>query len=214
MAKIPAIFRETELTFAAHISPRVRSRKLAAFALEKITEAKRINAGPDGQPAPHRQIVDGREGASLASVKPDGIIVAKFSLVAEVLRWIDAELVKVSPVRSGRYRKSHVLFADGNEVDLLGAGVPKAREFVFLNTQPYARKIERGLSRQAPQGVYEAVSVVADKRFGNIVDVYFGFRTPLAAVMENRAARKRGSRKTASQAARDNRRPAIIVVPR
>ncbi|WAJ29325.1 hypothetical protein [Antarcticirhabdus aurantiaca] len=213
MAKIPAIFRDTELTFAAHVSPRVRSRKLAAFALEKISEAKQINAGPGGQPAPHLQIVDGREGAPLASVKPDGIIVAKFSLVAEILRWIDAELVKVSPVREGDYRKSHVLFADGNELNL-GTGVPRAREFVFLNTQPYARKIERGSSKQAPQGVYEAVAVVADKRFGNIAGVYYGFREPLSSVMENRAARKRGSRKTASQAARDKRQPAIIVVPR
>ena len=37
---------------------------------------------------PYKTYVDGREGAPLASVKPDGIIRVEFQLVNEALAWI------------------------------------------------------------------------------------------------------------------------------
>ena len=47
----------------------------------------------------------------------------------------------------------------------------------MLNAQPYARKIERGQSDQAPDGVYEGVATLAKRRFGNVAFVGFGYRS-------------------------------------
>jgi hypothetical protein len=54
-----------------------------------------------------------------------------------------------SPVLTGRYRASHVLFADGVAVDPEKATDTAANEWVFISTVPYARKIERGQSSKA-----------------------------------------------------------------
>ena len=52
-----------------------------------------------------------------------------------------------------------------------------AEEYVFINTQPYARKIEgtggRRMAPQAPDGVYQAVATLAQRRFGNIARITF-----------------------------------------
>jgi hypothetical protein len=69
------------------------------------------------------------------------------------------------------------LLADGAEVDPSGANVPPADEYVFINTVPYARRIERGSSSQAPDGVYQAVAMLARGRFGNIARITYSFRT-------------------------------------
>lgn len=216
--KVSALFREVELTFEAHLSPRVRSRRLAAYALEKITEAKRTNAGPGGEPAPHRQIVDGREGAPLASVKADGVIVARFNLVAEVLLWIGDELVKNLPVLSGRFAQSHVLYADG-EPHKPGTPFPDAAEYAFVNVQPYGRKIEKGHSKKVPDGLYEGVSVGAGQRFGNVARITFGWRALSGAVALETWAGKTGmnrrDRDLKGEALQEwlRRQPTIFVRP-
>ena len=48
-----------------------------------------------------------------------------------------------------------------------------ADEYVFINTVPYARKIERGSSSQAPDGVYQAVAMLARDRFGNVARITY-----------------------------------------
>lgn len=199
MAKVSTLSRHIELSLERHLSPRQRSQKLASYALDKITEAKAIN-GRNGQPASHRQIVDGREGAPLASVKPDGVIIARFDLVTEVLEWIGRALVEASPVLTGLYQRSHVLFVDDVERDPSAEPIADFREAVFLNTQPYARKIEGAfgpeLSPQAPDGVYHVVAGIASKRFGNVARVLYGYRSFSGA--KNSGA---------------DRQPAIIVRP-
>ena len=151
--------------------------------------------------------VDGRIGAPLESVKPNGEIVVEFELVNDVLAWIADQLVTHSPVGSGKdrhpglYQKSHTLFADGQETDV-GAVIPPADEYVFINTLPYARKIEHGLSRQAPDGVYQAVAILAQRRFGNIAQISFSYRAPFQGSF---LSARSGGNKT------ENRQPAIIV---
>jgi hypothetical protein len=149
---------------------------LAAFAAETIEEAKTQNKQVLGVVPPYDVFVDGREGAPLASVKPDGVIRAEFQLVNEALAWISTQLQLHSPVLTGRYAKSHELFADG--VDTENPNIaPPAEEYVFMNIQPYARKIERGMSPQAPDGVYQAVATLAQRRFGNVARITFSYRT-------------------------------------
>jgi len=58
---------------------------------------------------------------------------------------------------------------------------PPAQEYVFVNTTPYARKIEGNKGRppsspQAPDGVYQAVATLA-RKFSNVAKVTFSYRT-------------------------------------
>lgn len=198
--KVDPIDRDLQLLFAQDLSPQARSKQLAEFAAESIEDAKETNRRVLGVVPPHTITVDGKEGAPLASVRPDGIIRAEFELVNEALAWINTQLQMHSPVLSGRYAKSHELFADGVDTENPNAA-PPAQEYVFLNIQPYARKIERGQSSQAPDGVYQAVATLARRRFGNVARIDFSYRTAIGgAVVGGRA----GDRS-------DMRNPAIIV---
>ena len=192
--RVEPIARDIALLLAEDFSPEAQSRMLAEFAEEQIAEAERTNRLALGGQVDKEVFVDGRLGAALESVRPDGVIVAEFDLVNDVVEWIGQQLVLTSPRLSGDYAKSHVLFADGVEIKV-GGSVPAASEYIFVNTQPYARKIEAGLSSQAPDGVYQSVAVVAARRFGNVGGVLFGYRC-IAAGRTNASA---------------ERQPAIIV---
>lgn len=153
------------------------SEVFAEFAEGEIDDAKEINASVLGRVPPYKVFVDGKEGAPLESVRPDGVIVAEFELVSDVLIWISEQLTKFSPVLSGRYQRSHELFADGKLVSAIDQLIPLADQYVFVNTVPYARKIERGSSSQAPDGVYQGVASLAQRRFGNIARSSYTFAT-------------------------------------
>ena len=153
------------------------SELLAAFAEAEIEEAKASNAAALGRVPPYKIFVDGAQGKPLEDVRPNGVIVAEFELVQDVLIWIAEQLFKFSPVKSGLYQRSHELFADGKHVEALGQLIPFADEYIFVNTVPYARKIERGLSSQAPEGVYQAIAALARMRFGNIARTSYTFAT-------------------------------------
>jgi len=173
---------------------------LAAFAAEGIEDAKQINKRALGRVPPYDVYVDNREGAPLTSVKPDGVIRAEFHLVNEALAWIMTQLQMHSPVLTGRYASSHELFADGVDTENPN-NAPPAEEYVFLNIQPYSRKIERGLSPQAPDGVYQAVATLAQRRFGNVAKITFSYRTAISGEI---IGGKAGDRS-------ELRNPAIIV---
>lgn len=151
--------------------------QFADYASLEIDNAKEINRAILGKVPPFKIFVDGQEGATLSSVKADGVIVVEFELVTDALKVISDMLHQHSPTKTGTYKRSHVLLADGAEVDPSGANVPPADEYVFINTVPYARRIERGSSSQAPDGVYQAVAMLARGRFGNIARITYSFRT-------------------------------------
>lgn len=154
--------------------PAQKSKDLAEFSDDQIKEIKEENKRALGTEPRYTTTVDGHEGAPLSSVQPDGVVVTEFHLVtADVLPWIADQLEKHSPVgKTHRYIKSHRLMADGQQVDDIRKA-PQAARYVFVNVAPYARKIERGSSSQAPDGVYQAVAALARLRFGNIADIEF-----------------------------------------
>lgn len=209
------IDRDVELFLTQDMDPRAASKALAAFAREQFTLADQQNTRALGRKAPHDTFVDGRASENLEAVKPDGTIVFEWQLVNDALAWIHQQLVQHSPVKTGRYSRSHVLLADGDEVDPTAPPL-NAREFVYINDQPYSRKIERGLSNQAPDGVYQVVATLASRRFGNVARVRFGYRSILGGSIGQWAGstsmQRRGRRMNASQR-RDwlTRQPAIIV---
>jgi hypothetical protein len=56
-----------------------------------------------------------------------------------------------------------------------------AQQYVFVNTDPYARKIEGTKQKppsspQAPDGVYQAVATLA-RKFSNLAKITFSYQT-------------------------------------
>lgn len=175
-ARVPAISRDIELMIADTLSPGAQSKFLADFAREKLEEAQSENRAALGRVPDHQTFVDGQRRDDLESVRPNGVIAFEFELLEQLLAWIGEQLVLHSPVLTGKYANSHVVFVDGVEA-APGAVPVDGEEWAFINTVPYARKIERGLSPQAPDGVYEAVAAIASRRFGNLARIRYTFRS-------------------------------------
>jgi hypothetical protein len=205
------------------LSPQAQSQAIADVAQQTLREAETQNAQALGHRTEHKTFVDGRPNAPLESVRPDGgVIVFEFQLVDDTLAWIADQLVTHSPRRSGAFAASHILLADGKEAD--PKNPPPAAEYVFLSPLPYARPLERGHSRQAPNGVYEVVAAMARRRFGNQASVEFTYRPApggsaarVAAFGKRTAYLRPGLRRRRNanrQFEKDIRQPAIVVVPR
>jgi hypothetical protein len=172
--RMATMHRDVEVLLDDILSPQARSRHIADFARDQFRDAQATNRQALGRVPPHESFVDGRQTDDFDSVRPDGQITITFQLIGEVLEWIGEQLVLASPVLTGAYSRTHAIFADG--IETTGKGISEGSSFVFLNTRPYARKIELGQSDQAPEGVYEAVAAVAANRFGNIAKIAFTYR--------------------------------------
>lgn len=172
------------------------SAAIASAARDALDEALDINTRAMGYAPHYDTFVDGVMGAPIDNVRR--VIVFDFDLINESIGWIHDRLRAISPVLTGEYRSKHLLYADGREVppDTLP---PPALEYVFLNEVPYARKIERGLSKQAPEGVYQVVAAEASTRFKKLARIRFSYREFALAQGAN------------SRARRDARQPAIII---
>ncbi len=186
MARLTGFSRELSVAVDRLLSPAARSRQIADVARRALAEAQAVNRTVLGYEPEHDSFVDGRRSEALDSVDPDhGVIVFAFELQLEMFAEIGRLLVLHSPVLTGEYQDSHRLYADGVEVSGFD---PKsgADEWVFASTVPYARKIERGQSDQAPDGVYEAVAALASKRYGNLATIRFSYRNVIGAAREDR----------------------------
>lgn len=212
--KIEPIERDVELIIAADLSPEAQSRALAEFSRAELRSAQDTNRSVLGRVPTHETFVDGRRAVALETVKPTGSIVFEFNLLEDLFEWIAEQLVLHSPRLTGEFGKSFVFLADGVEVPT-GVPAPDASEYIFVNTQPYARKIERGLSDQAPEGVMEAVAALATRRFGNVARIRFTFRS-LAGAYVGLGGRKGAKAASAAQraantASKESRQPAIAI---
>lgn len=206
-----------ELTLNEYLSGPARSAVFAQFAAETINAARQANRQVMGRDPAYTVTVDGALGAPLTSVKPDGgVIIAEFEIVHDSLLWIMQQLQRHSPILYGVYVNSHELFADGNHVPN-PATAPPAKEYVFLNVRPYARKIERGLSPKAPNGVYRGVAALASGKYGNSARISFSYRSAVGfASLSGWANRTKLGGRIRNQARRADwltRQPAIIVRP-
>jgi hypothetical protein len=183
--KVDPIDRDVGLIIDELLTPEARRKQLADMARQYLDEADEANRRALGKTPMSKTFVDGREGAPLESVRADGVIVREYDLVLGVLAFIMAELRAISPVRSGRYQKSHTLFADGVEVPP-NAPIPEAKDYVFLSDVEYARKIEGQAGRKpqspmAPKGVYEITAAKADRQYSNVAKIWFVWRSPILA---------------------------------
>lgn len=190
------------------LSPKMQSKAFANFARQELRKGEEQNKRVLGVIPSHKTFVDGKREAPLESVRPNGTIVFEFELVLDVLGWIAGQLAIHSPILTGQFLKSHVLFADGVEVDN-PAKPPPAREYVFLSIDKpgKVRSLESGHSKQAPAGVYEVVADLAQRRFSNHAKVRFSYHAPYKSDLRGLTGAAR------RQAEKDERVPAIIVVP-
>lgn len=225
--RIEPISRDIEIIIADDLSPAARSAALARFARETIDEAAETNRRALGRVPPHETHVDGRLGAPLDSVKPEGRVLVEFHLFVDIFVAILHELRRLSPVKSGTYRDSHAFFADGVQAD--PANPPQgATEYTFVNLQPYSRKIEMGkMKMRVPAGVYEHAASFARRRFGNIAKIGFSYRAtlggkffeisrigPLLVKRDSRGRFVKGSHvRAGNQTERGLRNPAIVITP-
>jgi hypothetical protein len=223
--RLDPIARDIELIFNEELSPAAQSEQLRQTATQALVEGQETNRAALGYVPTHDTFVDGSRRTDLGSLTPRSIVTFEFHLLLDVIQFIDEMLILHSPIGSRpkiqkRYNESHVWFADDVEFEDV-ANPPPAERYVVLNAQPYARKIERGLSPQAPDGVYEGVATMAKRRYGNVAYVGFGWRSfPGGAVGEwaqsasarDLAQRVRGGRPD-RHADWLTRQPAIIIDP-
>lgn len=222
--KVDPVARTTEASIRAHLTSTEQRQAAAAFASAGIEEAKQANQRILGRSPPYTVTVDGRQGAALDTVNPDGgSIVVEFDLVADVLGWIAQTLIDRSPEISGDYKRGHKLFADGQEV-AVGGDIPPADQYTFINVVPYARKIEVGKTEggrdfviQVPNKIYERTAKDAKARFGNLADIQFGYAQAIGAytLKRNQAARHflKGGRVYVEPKQRRDRVAGAAVVP-
>jgi hypothetical protein len=173
--RLSPLARDIELLFAEELSEEAKGRALTEYATQALREGEAVNQRALGYVPDHDTFVDGGKRESLDRLTGSSRVMFEFHLLVDVIEYVDEQLILHSPVRSERYARSHVWFADDAEMD--PRKPPPAEEYVVLNAQPYARKIERGLSPQAPDGVYEGVAALAKRRYGNVAYVGFSYRS-------------------------------------
>jgi len=133
-----------------------------ALVRAAIVERDRVLHGRP-KPSSYRQIVDGVEGASLESVRPDGVIVFAWHYLAEVVEATLAMLAQAAPVDSGNFLEQIAVFVDDQEVvrgaksglfalpDLGPDSVVK-----IVATTPYSRRLEVGKRKDGSKFVLRA----------------------------------------------------------
>ena len=117
--------------------PEAVSAAIAEVAREALAEAEAINTSALGRAVPYTTLVDGRESSDFDRVRPDGSIVGIFDLATDILTWIEQQLIAHSPVRTGRYQKSHRVFVDGVETAIADIP-PGVSQVVFAPLAAYA----------------------------------------------------------------------------
>lgn len=163
-------------------SPAVAAREIATFVMSEIVSMDAVYLRIAGHVVRRLIMVDGQPGRDLALIRPDGgEIDVEWDVVSDVLIWIGQTLRDRSPVRSGKYREGHTLYADDQMVPI-GGVIPPAARYTFINLQPYAHKIEIGKTEngrdfviQVPNRIYERTAIDANTRFGNIARITFDY---------------------------------------
>ena len=154
--------------------------------------------------------MDGERGATTVQFELSGVPI---DVVEAVLALVKSN----SPVLTGRYRASHRVYADKQDVtEALTSFDQRAnvKEFTIMPTVEYGRKLETLF------GVYEAATAVAQRQYGNQAGVYFEFRSPILPYVpggrnraERYAVKRQPSRRAAMKAERQTRVPCIYIKP-
>lgn len=140
---------------------------------------------------------DGHSASSEEQVKPFGVITYRFSRLREIASFALREAERLSPVRSGKYKRSWFVMMNGAEVGL--DQIPASGEIILTNDQPYSRKINvgaKGFTAYAPPGIVEKVRQLVLKRYRLIVSAEIQFITLSGGhVLKRNSGRRRSAGK-------------------
>jgi hypothetical protein len=216
--KFPVVDDRIVVAADGMLGPRERASAFASIVRADIARIDAANARLAGARLPHKTYVDGAEVASLAAATQRSEIVARWELGVAAVAFVLDILREAGPAKTGAYRASARLYVDGRGAQSAEEAAG-AREALILSTVPYARKIERGRNGYAPGKVYEAAAQAARARFGNVARIKFTYAEPegpapgldaWAAAHARRAFTH--PRRQASQAAKNRRQPAILIL--
>lgn len=120
---------------------------------------------------------------NLESVRLPGPIVFRYRYLREIVLVGLRELEAASPVDSGRYKRSHLLWI--NDIAVARGAPIKAGDSVMLaNTVPYSRRLEIGKTESGrnflvsvPNRIYERVAKKLQQRYRNAATITFGYAT-------------------------------------
>ena len=145
-----------------NLSPAALSAQLAQIARKARDDA--IRAGEAS--SVYRRFVDGVEGVSEDSVRPDGRIRYLFSTIGEAAMFGLQDARRRSPPDdTGDYRRAWMIAVNGLPYTGLMDEIPANAEVTIVNSLPYHRMIEMGLrdgpktSREITEKVRNAIRV-------------------------------------------------------
>jgi len=168
--------RSVEVFIDRKLSPEARSKHLASVAragLKEILEGKSIKN--------FIRFVDGNAGLSEDQVKPEGVIMYRFSILPLVVGFLLGYLKERSPVRSGRFKESFWVSVNGRLIPAARfnpAHVPMDAEIYLGNFMPYNRRVDvqmdgtRTLTFSVPANLYRDATLAARSRFGGLINLY------------------------------------------
>jgi hypothetical protein len=122
-----------------------------------------------GRPVERDTFVNGRI-AEVEDITVPGTIVFVWSFNTYIYDEAKELVERLSPVRTGRYRRSFRLLINGDEA-AWGTKPPIDAEVMIVNVQPYARKLEV----RARDGILEAAGAILRRRYGQLVDITFQY---------------------------------------
>lgn len=167
--------------------------ELAKFARDELRAVQRDGSGS----AQYLKAVNGRRGVPEESVIAPGAIVYSFDWLRQATGLALRYLKTTAPRRSGRYRRSFIVTADGREVAperiALGSTV------LIVNTQPYSRKIQIGFKGfESHRGLFDAAARRVRAEFRGLVKTRVTFVSLSGAYTLKRSAGRRKDRRAGS----------------
>lgn len=187
-----------------------RGVRLAARA---VAERDRVLAEAKPAVPVITTFVDGRAGAPLETARD--VILFRFAYQAEAVDAAITMLVQTAPYSPDHhnnlpyYRDDFALFVNDEEVPI-DSVIPPNATVTITNLIAFARKIEKGSSIQAPDGVFQQVARLLKQRFGNSMDIRFGY-LPFPGQGPAGPASRRGGKRSRGQ---DDSFPSIVIAPR
>lgn len=164
MARLQTFAKDIQLATAG-ISPQNIAAELAKFAQSELAQSI---ANGEGSPL-YDRYVNGVKDAPESAVVAPGPILYDFIWWQEVVEFALQFLVERSPIRSGRYKRSWIVMADGSPVSD-PSKIPIDAEVIITNDQPYSRKIDVGhMKMSVPPFVIEDARQAIMRIFGNML---------------------------------------------
>lgn len=220
-------FDREEALYLQELRGEARKAFIRDAAAEVFGEARAQNLRTLGYAADEIRSTDNVINKPAEQMAIGGWSQVEFDLNSDVIAFTVELARRLSP-RSGSNRKApQETYAENHLAIVDGTVVPppyrvgKFERAVVINLLPYARKIERGLSKKRPNGVYEALlfpEVV--KRYGGQFDISFtylggfvekfGKRSFLQTQIVGRDGRVKRQRRVRKIVDRD-RLPAIVI---